>query len=153
MGMFDTLTVRKSFIRYLKLHKLAKKEVIDALDPREGYQSKDLECLLDVYEFRWGGLYKDERKYYEVPEEERPFPHHEIPFMRLCGMLGSKHTGWTRIRTTTTIRFYDGDKDFEAEMFRGKITRVILLPPFDYKKAAEEIDKAIEENKLQNQPK
>lgn len=122
MGMFDTVIIRKSFINYLRKNKITDEATIKALDLDELYQTKDLENLLEIYEFKYDGLYHDERKYYSVPEEKRPFGDSENGLMKLCGSIGHKHIRWVRITGTMTITFYSGEVIFEAEIFRGKIT-------------------------------
>jgi hypothetical protein len=133
MGMFDTIIVKKSFINYLKQNKITDEKTIQTLDLDELYQTKDLENLMEFYEFKYDGLFHEEREYYTVPEEKRPYRDSDNSLVKMFGSIGHKHIRWVRIEKTCTIRFYNGVVDFEAEIFRGKITGLTMLEKTVYK--------------------
>lgn len=122
MGMFDTVMVRKSFINYLRRNKITDEATIKALDMDDFYQTKDLENLMELYEFKYNGLYHDERKYYTVPKEKRPYGDSDNGLIKMFGSIGHTHIRWVKIDKTMTVTFYAEKYIFEAEMFRGKIT-------------------------------
>jgi hypothetical protein len=65
------------------------------------YQTKDLDCGLDVYEIREDGTLWHED--YDVEDHSDP---NEEGLMRLCGMLSRVNKKWNRVEYTGEVRFY-----------------------------------------------
>ena len=125
MGMFNHIKIDNLGILPMSEEELA------SLDKDHLFQTKEFECLLDLYVLIGDKLLKEECEWYEVPREERPYPDDD-GFLGLAGSMGKRNCEMIDTHFHGIFNFYTYTDtktwlEFDAKFTDGKLVEINRL--------------------------